>query len=185
MAKNWIFDSDFSFADKKFSRIYRFFVIEAPVDEKVSRRAKHLDVFNKASRKITDILKKNIPSLNKNWKTVLVRDRDEMEKIEQDVKNLCKQSKILDEVSDRKEVFIHTDMKKNKTKSLIYSIRCAFAHGAFSKTEFYGEQYYFFENRDKGKLRGRIVVKEDNLIKIIDIFENFDKYLKPIHKGAK
>ena len=56
MAKNWIFDSDFSFSDEKFSRIYRFFVIEAPVDEKVSRRAKHLDVFNKASRKITDIL---------------------------------------------------------------------------------------------------------------------------------
>ncbi len=30
-----------------------------------------------------------------------------------------------------------------------------------------------------------MVAKEDNLIKIIDIFENFDKYQKAIKKGAK
>lgn len=177
MSVQWIFEEPFSFEDKKFARIYRFFVIEPPLED-TSKRGRSLSEFGWSQNKITNVLKKQIPSLNKNWKTISAEESKNLEEIEQDVKNLCKKNKILDEVSERREVFIHTNMKKNKTKSLIYSIRCAFAHGAFNKKEYFGEQFYFFENRQKNKLRGRIVVKEETLLKIIEIIENPKTYEK-------
>lgn len=175
MSVQWIFNEPFSFNDEKFAKIFRFFVIEPPV-ENTSNRATTIESYGWTSRKITNVLKKNISSLNKNWKTVLARDRSNLEKIEQDVTLLCRKNEILEEVAERREIFIHTNMKNNKTKSLIYSIRCAFAHGAFNKKNCFGEQFYFFENKDRGKLKGRIVVKEDTLLKIIDIIQNYDKY---------
>lgn len=177
MSVQWIFEEPFSFEDKKFARIYRFFVIEPPLED-TSKRAKLLNEYGWSQKKITIVLKKQIPSLNKNWKTISAEESKNLEEIEQDVKNLCKKNKILDEVSERREVFIHRNMKKHKTKSLVYTIRCAFAHGAFNKKEYFGEQFYFFENRHKNKLLGRIVVKEETLLKIIEIIENPKTYEK-------
>lgn len=177
MSVQWKFEEQFSFSDEKFSKIYRFFVIEPPLED-TSKRGKSLSEFGWSQNSITNVLKKQIPSLNKNWKTIPAKNSKSIEEIEQNVKNLCKKNKILDEVSERREVFIHTNMKNHKTKSLFYTIRCAFAHGAFNKKEYFGEQFYFLENRNKQKLRGRIVVKEETLLRIIEIIENPKTYEK-------
>lgn len=174
MGKEWIFNESYSFADENFSKIYRFFVIELPV-ENTSVRSKFFEDYGLSSKKITQILKKNIASLEKNWKIVSSKDAKKVENITQKIEDLCKKNGILDTVSERKEIFIHTNMKNNKTKSLFYSIRCGFAHGSFNKVNFFGEQFYFFENRYRNKIRGRIVVKEKTLLKIIEIIEKSAK----------
>ncbi len=171
MSMSWVFDKPFSFDEPNFSRIFRFFVIETPV-EKCSIRGIPLQYYGWNSKKITNHLKKQITSLSKNWKTIPSKESSKIESIEQDIQKLCNKNKILDEVAERKEVFIHTDMKKNKTMSLFYTIRCAFAHGSFNRGLYFGEYFYFFENKDRGKLRGRIVVKEKTLLQIINIIKN-------------
>lgn len=168
MSVEWTFTSDFSFFDENFAKIFRFFLLELPV-ENTSKRFKSFENYGWNSRKITNELKNQINSLNKNWKIIKVKDTKNLEKITQDIENLCKENGILNEVTDRREIFIHTDSKDNKTKSLCYAIRCAFAHGSFDTRMFQGESFYFFENRFRGKLRGRIVVKEKTLLKIIGI----------------
>lgn len=118
MSVQWIFEEPFSFEDKKFARIYRFFVIEPPLED-TSKRAKLLNEYGWSQKKITIVLKKQIPSLNKNWKTIPAKNSKNIEEIEQNVKNLCKKNKILDEVSERREVFIHRNMKNNKSCTLL------------------------------------------------------------------
>ena len=118
MSVQWIFEEPFSFEDKKFARIYRFFVIEPPLED-TSKRGRSLSEFGWSKNTIINVLKKQIPSLNKNWKTISAEDSKNLEEIEQDVKNLCKKNKILDEVSERREVFIHRNMKNNKSCTLL------------------------------------------------------------------
>lgn len=110
---SWVFDKPFSFDEPNFSRIFRFFVIETPV-EKCSIRGIPLQYYGWNSKKITNHLKKQITSLSKNWKTIPSKESSKIESIEQDIQKLCNKNKILDEVAERKEVFIHTDMKKTK-----------------------------------------------------------------------
>lgn len=51
----------------------------------------------------------------------------------------------------------------NKTEALFYLIRNGFAHGGFRISEYNSEAYYVFESRDKGKLKGRAILKESTL----------------------
>lgn len=70
------------------------------------------------------------------------------------------------------EIAIHTARNNSNTVGLFYAIRCALAHGAFSIHTCAGEKYYFLENKDKEVFKGRIVIKEESLISIIDTVES-------------
>lgn len=178
MGVQWVFDKDFSFEDKNFADIYRFYTIETFV-ENMSKRGISLAKYGWNKKYITNVLKREIPSLNKNWKTITTKEKEkkeDLENIAQNISTLCKKNNIFEEVSDRREIFIHTNSKNNKTLSLLHAIRCAFAHGAFNRVEFYGEWFYFLENTLSGNLRGRIVAKEVTLLKIMEIIKNPEKY---------
>ena len=178
MGVQWVFDKDFSFEDKNFTDIYRFYTIETPV-ENMSKRGISLAKYGWNKKYITNVLKREIPSLNKNWKTITTKEKEkkeDLENIAQNISTLCKKNNIFEEVSDRREIFIHTNSKNNKTLSLLHAIRCAFAHGAFNRVEFYGEWFYFLENTFSGNSKGRIVAKEVTLLKIMEIIKNPEKY---------
>lgn len=73
---------------------------------------------------------------------------------------------------------IHTENHKlctSKTDSLFYAIRCAFAYGSFAIHEYKNHTYYVLENNDSGTLKARMVLKEDTLIKWIELIEAFPK----------
>jgi hypothetical protein len=61
---------------------------------------------------------------------------------------------------------------KNIVESVMYLIRCAFAHRSFRVQKHKNEKYYFFTNIDKGKLKGRAVLKESTLMKWIELIKN-------------
>jgi hypothetical protein len=57
----------------------------------------------------------------------------------------------------------------NDTQSLFYLIRNSFAHGGFRICHYNGERYFVFENREKGRLKGRAIFKEHTLLSWIGI----------------
>lgn len=73
MGVQWVFDKDFSFEDKNFADIYRFYTIETPV-ENMSKRGISLAKYGWNKKSITNALKREIPSLNKNWETITTKE---------------------------------------------------------------------------------------------------------------
>ena len=163
MGLKWNFTSEYNFKDENFSKIYKFFVIECPCED-VSVRGKSFKKIGCNMNSLNNALKKGTSFLEENW--IRVNNSD----IEQTIK----EKNIYEKVNMPLEIAIHTNRDKSKTKGLFYSIRCAFAHGAFSIHKCDGEQYYFLENKYKGKLKGRIVVKEQSLLSWIEIVKSFD-----------
>lgn len=53
----------------------------------------------------------------------------------------------------------------SQTDAIYYAIRNAFAHGSFSIEK----GFYCLENVNKGKVKGRIILKEETLLKWIDL----------------
>ena len=163
MGLKWNFTSKYNFKDENFSKIYKFFVIECPCED-VSVRGKSFKKIGCNMNSLNNALKKGTSFLKIKWKAYKVSE------IEQKIK----EEDIYEEVKMPLEIALHTERNNNKTEGLFYSIRCAFAHGAFSIHKFKGEKYYFLENEDKGKLKGRIVVKEQSLLSWIEIVKSFD-----------
>lgn len=58
---------------------------------------------------------------------------------------------------------------------MFYAIRCAFAHGSFAIHKYKKQNYYVLENKDNGALKARMILKEDTLLKWIEIVETFPK----------
>lgn len=58
----------------------------------------------------------------------------------------------------------------SQTDSIFYCIRNALAHGSFSVEN----QWYKFENENKGKLKGKMKLHETTLLKWIELFNDFD-----------
>ena len=58
---------------------------------------------------------------------------------------------------------------------MFYAIRCAFAHGSFAIHKYKNQTYYVLENKDNGVLKARMVLKEETLIKWIEIVETLPK----------
>lgn len=70
------------------------------------------------------------------------------------------------------EFAVHTVKEGlNKTEALFYLIRNGFAHGGFRICKYKGETFYAFESNDKGKLKGRAVLKEETLLSWIDVLK--------------
>ena len=68
-----------------------------------------------------------------------------------------------------KEYAIYSNVESNEFMSMLYHIRCAFAHGRFTIKQYENEKYYCFENGiPQGKsflVKARMVIKESTLLR--------------------
>lgn len=174
MPIKWNFNDDFSFSNKEFARIYRAFVVETPV-ENVSHRGITFKQRSWNLNSLNAALKRSTTFLKNKWFVYTVKEAE----------NQMRSHGIFDYVKMPTEIAIHTSRNDSKTVGLFYSIRCAFAHGAFSIHTCNGERYYFLENKDKGIYKGRIVIKESSLISIIDTLESEPPKKKDKKKTVK
>lgn len=157
----WEINSKYSFGAKNFARIYRFFVIETPLKD-VSQRGISFEERNILVNELRSMIKNITPSLKDNWKTSTKKQIEE----------LMREYKILNDLEIPIEIAIHTNKNGlTKAEALFYSIRCAFAHGSFNVYSYKKEKYYFLENKEGKDLKGRIILKEKSLLKIIDFCE--------------
>lgn len=158
----WEVNSKYSFGTKNFARIYKFFVIETPLKD-VSQRGISFEERSIDKSELLNMIKNIAPSLKKNWKV----------EIQKKIEDMLEKYNILNDVAIPFEVAIHTQKKELiKAEALFYSIRCAFAHGSFNIYIYKKQKYYFLENKESKKLKGRIILKEKTLLKIIDYCEN-------------
>lgn len=165
---NWICNSNYSFDDKNFCKIFDFFVLKTPVKE-VSykgitfkkRNFKDANEVNRAMRKLfSDLFLCFIPIKN---------DKDSIEET-------LKMNGIKENIETPFEfaIFkIHENF--SITDSFFYYIRCAFAHGSFCIHDFNNMKYYYLENvhrakkQHKPKLYARMILKEETLLGIIEL----------------
>ncbi len=174
MPINWNFNGDFNLLDKDFARIYRFFVIETPV-EGISKRGISFKQRGWNLNSLNAALKRSTAFLKNSWHVYTAKEAE----------NQMRSHDIFDSVKMPIEIAIHTSRNDSNTVGLFYSIRCAFAHGAFSLHTCNSERYYFLENKDKDIYKGRIVIKESSLISIIDTVESEPPNKKDKKKIAK
>ena len=147
-------------------KIIQFYLINSPV-EGVSVRGNTFKNLGWNKRKLTPLLKKEISFLSSNWKITTVKE------IKAKLKTLGQLEKVKFE-----EIAIHINNKNSNIDSFFYAVRCAIAHGSFSVRIHNGEVFYVLENKDKGKLKARIVIKERTLLDIMKIVSNPEKYNK-------
>lgn len=169
MNECWTCRKEFSFEDSNFSKIFRFFVIETPIETSSARS------ISLKERKINKTaLNKKIKSLSNelkyNWNPIF----GDINNVEPNiVVNSLKEGLGIDDNHDKYYTeFAYFITKKNKeTETFFYCIRCAFAHGAFCIHKKNNLKYYYFENThiqgDK-IIFGRFIINEENLLKIID-----------------
>lgn len=165
MAIKWTFNGNYSFADKRFARIYRFYVIETPVSG-VSARGKSFGSRNINLKYLNSTLKREFSFLRSAWIVKTIKE----------IEAACKERGLDKTVKLDEEIVIHTENHKlcaGRTDSLFYAIRCSFAHGSFAIHKHNGCKYYVLENKDKDKLKARMVLKEETLLKWIDLVESF------------
>lgn len=84
---------------------------------------------------------------------------------------MCREYGVLDKVVFDDELAIHIKNKDSKSESLFYAIRCAFAHGLFNINSKNGEHYYILENRDREKLKARLILREETLLQWIKVVD--------------
>lgn len=105
------------------------------------------------------------------------------------IEGFLQSKEIFDYISKTDCFAYHTNYMKNeinpkdpvrtKLKGLFYCIRCAFAHGDFNIRKYGNKRFYQLQNTvtDKGieKIKGRILLEEEMLLKMIQIIENWEK----------
>lgn len=154
----WKFNNQYNLSDKNFAKIYSFFVIESPV-KGVSVRGTSFDELKISKNSLASQIKKRLPSLSDNWKACTKGE----------IEYVIKDKGIFESVSLPLEVAIHIKRDDSKVDGLYYAIRCALAHGAFSLHRCKGVKYYLLENKNQGILKGRIVLKEESLLELINV----------------
>lgn len=161
-----------------FYKIFSFFILHCPI-KNTSKMAKDLNERNISSNSLCNMIKKELD----NWETSQVNEIENLLK----GKNVFESVKTIHNFAYHTEYISNTDDPKKpirtKTKGFFYSIRCSMAHGDFSIHTNNKKKFYMFQNigtseKQKSKIKGRILLAEDTLLKIIDIVENWDKYKK-------
>lgn len=150
--------------NERMKKILQFYLFNTPV-EGVSVRGNTFKYLGWNKRQLTPLLKKEIDFLSSNWIITTVKE------IETKLKTLGQLEKVKFE-----EMAIHINNKNSNIDSFFYAVRCAIAHGSFSVRKHNGQAFYILENKDKGKLKARIVIKEDTLVHIIEIVSDASKY---------
>lgn len=160
MKIKWDFKSSYSFSNKNFSKIYDFFVIKSPIDG-VSVRGISFKNRNINLIELCAYIKRESKSLKEKWEMVTKKQ----------IVDKLNEYNIYSGIENMDEIAIHTKNTKynlEKTESFFYCIRCSFAHGSFSIHRYKKEKYYILENKDYNEIKGRIIIKENTLLKIVD-----------------
>lgn len=155
------FNTRYNIKDKNTAKIFTFFVIETPVSN-VSYRSVTFKDRNINMSKLTHDIKNEIEDFKSSW--VLCK-KYEVVTLHDKINSGCNS-----DIS--KEYAIHTKSRDGKTESLYYAIRCALAHGSFDIHKHKGVKYYYLENRDKNIIKAKILIKEESLLKLIELIEN-------------
>ena len=161
----WTFKNKLNI-DERMKKIIQFYLFNTPV-EGISARGSTFKELGWNKKRLTPLLKKEIDFLSSNWKITTVKE------IKAKLKTLGQLEKVKFE-----EMAIHINNKNSNIDSFFYAVRCAIAHGSFSVRKHKGQAFYVLENKDKGKLKARIVIKESTLIYIMKIVSNPEKYSK-------
>ena len=162
----WICSSEYNFEDKNFWKIIDFYVLKTPVNN-VSQRGISFDKRNLNKNHVLNTIKKMSPGLSSIFVYI-----DETESVEEQLKK----NGIFKHLDNPFEYAIFKKQSdKCQTDSFFYYIRCALAHGSFCVHKDNNTTFYYFENlhKEKGKrkytLNARMILKEETLLKIIDL----------------
>lgn len=154
-----------SYASKaKSQRILNFYVFSCPV-EGVNIQSKKINEYGWN----TPVLKRSLSGKLKN----LITDKHfKIAKNALEFDEILQSNKVLNTMGNICESVLLTSDQTNISELLFRTIRNSFAHGAFLIKMNKKELYYILENRNNGKLKARMIVKEETLLKWIDILKN-------------
>lgn len=157
MACKWTFRSTIKLSgNSSLSELVQFYLWETPVPD-TSQKGKPFFEYGWSKGSFLTLQAQMLKngSLNKDkWiKTTAA-----------DINNVLNSMNRLNSFDCSFEFAVHTVKdKSNKTEALFYLIRNGFAHGGFRINKYQSEIYYVFESCDKGKLKGRAILKESTL----------------------
>ena len=163
----WICNNEYSFNNDIFCKIFDFYVLKTPVNN-ISQRGIPFKKRNfRDANEVLNSMKKIVPQLFSIYNCL-----DTNENLEEELK----MNGIFNHLDIPREYAIFKKHDKlGKTESFFYCIRCALAHGSFCIHQYDNNTFYYFENiyKEKGKknniLNARMILKEDTLLKIIDL----------------
>lgn len=164
---SWICNNEYSFNNDNFCKIFDFYVLKTPVSDVSYRGITFKKRKFRDANEVLNNMKKIVPKL------FLVYDCiNENESITEKLK----MNGIFNHLENPFEYAIFKKQNKlGKTESFFYCIRCALAHGSFCIHKYENNTFYYFENvyKEKGKhnstLNARMILREDTLLKIIDL----------------
>lgn len=158
MALRWSFKGKTDLTkNKTLQKLVQFYVWETPVSGTSEKGTsfKKLGWSKSGFNTLHAKVRKNSGFPDKNWISVPTKEIvSELEKLARHKTYDCSFEFAVHTVKDG----------LNKTEGLFYFIRNAFAHGGFRTSEYDGETFYAFENRNGGCLKGRAVIKESTLL---------------------
>lgn len=164
---NWICNNEYSFNNKDFCKIFDFYVLKTPVNDVSQRGITFKQRKFRDANEVLNNMKKIVPKLFLIYNCI---DKNE---------NLEEQLKMNGIFNHLEHPFEYAIFKRHdklgKTESFFYYIRCALAHGSFCIHKYENSTFYYLENtyKEKGKhsitLNARMILKEDTLLKIIDL----------------
>ena len=150
--------------DENFQDIVQFYLFESPIDG-VSHRGKvfkDYGWYGSSRFQMLERLLKAAAGVNDDQWNIL--------ETQSEVRSEVKKEKF-----DRQ--FVYSDQSKGRVLTFIYSIRNAFAHGAFDFVDIDGKRHYLLENEYGGNLRSAMLLSEDTLMAWIKIIKTKPEYL--------
>ena len=171
----WSEKKEIPYFDNNFIKIFIFFLLECPI-KGISKRNKTFEECKINQSSFVSKLKKEIPYLKNNWETFDAKKSSDF----------LAQKDVLKDITFSHCFAYHSNYQKNesnskepvrtKLKGFFYCIRCAFAHGDFNIRTYNGKKYYQFQNSEEKSdlevIKGRIIMDEESLLKIIGLFKN-------------
>ncbi len=159
-------DQPIPMADGNFQRILRFYLFECPV------------TFDGAP-----VSARGVPLERRGWqgaalRTLLARMKQGIRYLEirsdTDVDAAVKNEEAASSLSDPRFELIafREDSRLGKTRTILYMIRNAFAHGSFCVERTDRGAVYWFSGGKDGNVRARIRLKEETLLRWIDLIQS-------------
>lgn len=174
--------------NENFLKILEFYLLKCPV--------KFIAVKKDGTKKLKLVSKRAVTFEDRNWiggnittlyteltRNITVECVNNENSVEETRVHIEESSKLKDSNFDM--IIFKKDWRINKTKSIFYSIRNAFAHGTFSVLENNGNTIYYFENESSETIKAQIRLKENTLLKWIDLFYSSANEIREKNKSKK
>lgn len=154
-----------SYATKgNIQKILNFYVFLCPV-EGVNVQSKKIDDYGWNSPLLKRSLSNKLRSQISEKHFIIAKNMSEFDVLLKNNKALTSRDYII-------ETVLLTSDQSNISELLFRTIRNSFAHGSFLIKMKKKELYFILENRNNGKLKSRMIIKEKTLLTWIDILKN-------------